>query len=157
MTISRTSKAVLITDAGSAIGEAIARHLASQGHSLILGGRRLDHIGALARDIARTGGIATYQELDVTSRGSLRAFLLIAEACFERIDALVNTAGLTPAMVAILAVLKAQGVDHVIHVPTDHSLHASTIAVQVEQAIDAHGERDVCLPDGAGVTICRAG
>lgn len=143
MTNPRTSsKAILITDAGSIVGETIARHLASQGHQVMLGARRLDRIAALARDIAQTGGTAKYQELDVTSRGSLRAFLVIAEACHGRIDALINTAGMTPAMVAVLPILKAQGVEHVIHVPTDHSLHARTIAVQVEQAIDLPGAVD---------------
>lgn len=157
MTSSRPRKAILITDAGSVIGEAIARHLALQGHQIMLGGCRLDRIATLARDIARTGGAATYQELDVTSRGSLRAFLVIAEACHGPIDALVNTAGMTPAMVAVLPVLKAQGVAHVIHVPTDHALQARAIAEQVEQAIDVCGGRDVFLPEDAGATIRRAG
>lgn len=157
MTTSRPRKAVLVTDAGSPVGEAIARHLASQGHQVMLGGRRLDRIAMLARDIARTGGAATYQELDVTSRGSLRAFLVIAEACHAPIDALVNTAGMTPAMVAVLPVVKAHGVVQVIHVPTDHSLQARAIAEQVEQAIDVYGGRDVFLPEDASPTIRRAG
>jgi NADP-dependent 3-hydroxy acid dehydrogenase YdfG len=157
MTTSRPRKTILITDAGSAIGEAIARHLASQGHQMMLGGPRLDRIAALARDIVQAGGTASFQEMDVTSRGSLRAFLLIAEACHGRIDALVNTAGMTPAMVAVLPVLKAQGVDHVIHVPTDHALQPRAIAEQVEQAIDVYGGQVVLLPENAGATIGRAG
>lgn len=128
-------KFVLITDSGSASGEAIARHLASQGHRVMLGGCRLDRLTALAREISQAGGSASYQELDVTSRGSLRAFLVIAEACHGPIDALVNTAGLTPAMIAVLPVLKAQGIAQVIHVPTDHSLHAQGIAAAIDAAI----------------------
>ncbi len=131
-----SSKVVLITDAGSAAGEAIARHLASQGHQVMLGARCLDRIAALARDIAQSGGVANYQELDVGSRGSVRAFLVIAEACFERIDALVNTAGMANGIVAALPVVKAQGVAHVIHVPTDHALHARAIAEAIADALE---------------------
>lgn len=157
MTTPRTSKTVLITDAGSTVGEAIARHLARHGRHVMLGGRRLDRIAMLARDIAQAGGTASYQELDVTSRGSLRAFLLIAEACHGPIAALVNTAGMTPALVAVLPVVKAQDVAQVIHVPTDHSLHPLAIAAQVGQAIDVDGRRDVFLPENAGAPIRRAG
>ena len=135
-------KVILITDAGSAVGEASARHLASQGHCVMLGAGRLERIAMLARDITRSGGVATYQELDCTSRGSLRAFLLIAEACHGPIDALVNTAGMTPAMVAVLPVLEAQGIAQVIHVPTDHSLQAQGIAEAIDHALGQPGHFD---------------
>ena len=129
-------KVILITDAGSAVGEASARHLASQGHCVMLGAGRLERIAMLARDITRSGGVATYQELDVTSRGSLRAFLVIAEACFGRIDAFVNNSGMNPAIAAILPLLETQGVAHVIHVPTDHAVQANAIAEAIGGAID---------------------
>ncbi len=138
-----SSKVVLITDAGSDIGEAIARHLASQGHQVMLGARTIERIAALARDIAQSGGAANYQELDVTSRGSVWAFLLIAEACYERIDALVNTAGMTSGIVPMLPIIKAQGIAHVIHVPTGHSLLARAIAEQVGLAVDLPDHVDV--------------
>ena len=143
MTKSCAKKVILITDAGSVIGEAIARHLASRGHRVMLGGRYLDRIAMLSRDIVRGGGVAKYQELDVTSHGSLRAFLVIAEACHGRIDALVNTAGMTAGIVAVLPVLKAQGVAHVIHVPTDHALQGRAIAEAIDDAIDRPGHFDI--------------
>jgi len=136
MTKSCSSKVILITDAGGDVGEAIARCLAAEGHRVMLGTRCIERLAVLARDIVRSGGVASYQELDVTSRGSVRAFLVIAEACFGRIDVLVNTAGMTPAIVAALPVAKAQGVAHVIHVPTDHALHAGAMAEAVAEAID---------------------
>ena len=136
-------KVILITDAGSVIGETIARHLASQGHRIMLGAGRLDQIAMLARDIARSGGVATYQELDVTSRGSLRAFLVIAEACFGRIDAFVNSAGMTPAIAAIVPHLEAQDIAHVIHVPTDHSLQARAMAKAIGCAIEQSTHVDI--------------
>ncbi|QDM17083.1 SDR family NAD(P)-dependent oxidoreductase [Tardiphaga sp. vice352] len=131
-------KLVLITDSGSAIGEAIARHLASQGYKVMLGGRSLDRLAALAGAITRAGS-ASYQELDVTSRGSLRAFLLIAEACHGPIDALVDTAGMPPAMAAVLA---TQGIARVLHVPTDHALQANAIAGTIGRALEQPGTID---------------
>jgi len=139
----RTSKTILITDAGCATGEAIARHLASQGHQLMLGARRLDRVAGLAREITRAGGAANYQELDVTSHGSARAFLLIAEACHGRIDALVNTAGMAHGIVALLPLLEAQGVAHVIHVPADHALHGHAVAEAIDRAIARPGRVDI--------------
>ena len=136
-------KVILITDAGSAIGEATARHLASQGHLVMLGAARLDRVAALARDITRSGGVATYQELDVTSRGSLRAFLVIAEACFGRIDAFVNNTGMTPAIAAIVPHLEAQNIAHVIHVPTDHSLQAHVMAEAIGCVIEQSTHVDI--------------
>ena len=108
----------------------------------MLGARCIERLAALARDVVRSGGVASYQELDVTSRGSLRAFLLIAEACHGPIDALVNTAGMTPAMVAVLPVLEAQGIAQVIHVPTDHSLHRRAIAEAIDHALGQPGHFD---------------
>ncbi|MET0720398.1 MAG: SDR family NAD(P)-dependent oxidoreductase [Tardiphaga sp.] len=140
-TSSGFGKVIVITDAGSDSGEAIARHLASQGHRVMLGARSLERIAALARDIARSGGVASYQEVDVSSRGSVRAFLVIAEVCFERIDVLVNTAG--SGIVAALPVIEAQGVARVIHVPTDHALHARAIAEAIGGAVAQPDHVDV--------------
>jgi NADP-dependent 3-hydroxy acid dehydrogenase YdfG len=149
MTTSRTSrKTILITEAGSDIGEAVARHLASDGHRVMLGGRRIERIAALARAIAQTGGAAKYQEIDVTSRGSVMAFLVIAEACFGRIDVLINTAGMMAGIVAALPVLAAQGVAQVIHVPTDHALQARAITAAIADAIGAPDHVDVADTTG---------
>ena len=135
-----SSKVILITDAGSEIGEATARQLAACGHTLMLGARRLERVAAIAQDIATGGRAATYQEVDAGSPGSVRAFLLIAEACHGRIDVVVNTAGMPGGIVAVLPALTARGV-HIIHVPTDHALHADAMARQLGLAIGAPAAR----------------
>jgi NADP-dependent 3-hydroxy acid dehydrogenase YdfG len=144
MTASPSSrKVILITDADCDIGAAIARHLAAQGHQLMLGARRIEHIVALAREIAQGGGAVNHLELDLGSRGSVRAFLVIAEACYGRIDALVNTAGMASGIVAVLPIIEAQGIVHVIHVRKDHALQARAIAEAIDVAIDRPGHVDL--------------
>lgn len=91
-----SGKVILITGASSDSGEATARHLASLGHRVMLGARRLDRIAAIAQAITAAGGDALFQQLDVTSFGSFKAFAVIAEACYGRVDVLVNLAEVMP-------------------------------------------------------------
>src|SRR5258705_2512845 len=91
-----TPKTVLITGASSGIGEATARHLAAQGHRVVLGARRIGRIKAIANEIAEAGGTAIALELDVTDLESMKAFAARAHRQFGRIDVLVNNAGVMP-------------------------------------------------------------
>lgn len=89
-------KVVLITGASSGIGEATARTLAAAGHRVILGARRVDRIETLAKEIRAEGGSAEYQALDVTSLEDMHVFAAHALERYERIDVLVNNAGVMP-------------------------------------------------------------
>jgi NADP-dependent 3-hydroxy acid dehydrogenase YdfG len=87
---------VLITGASSGIGEATARHLAVNGHQVVLGARRTDRIAALAQEIQAASGQALHHDLDVTDLESVKAFAAFAYERFGRIDVLVNNAGVMP-------------------------------------------------------------
>ncbi|MFB8004990.1 SDR family oxidoreductase [Nocardia sp. NPDC056000] len=89
-------KVVLITGASSGIGEATARILAAAGHLVVLGARRVDRIEVLAKEIRAEGGNAEYHALDVTSLEDTQAFAAHALERHERIDVLVNNAGVMP-------------------------------------------------------------
>lgn len=99
MTLSSTniqSKVVLITGASSGIGEATARHLADQGHHVVLGARRVGRIEAIAREITDAGGKSLALALDVTQMDSVNEFVRTAHRRLGRVDVLVNNAGVMP-------------------------------------------------------------
>lgn len=89
-------KVVIITGAGSGIGQACARLLAAQGCAVVLGGRREAPLAALAEEIVAAGGRAAWRPADVTKRAELEALVALAMERFGRVDVLVNNAGIGP-------------------------------------------------------------
>ena len=89
-------KVIIITGASSGIGEATARLLASKGAKVVLGARREDKLKQIADEIAKAGGQALYQTLDVTSQGDNDAIVKRAVDTFGRVDAIFLNAGLMP-------------------------------------------------------------
>lgn len=89
-------KIILITGASSGIGEATARHLAAQGHQVILGARRTDRLETLVAEIKTAGGRADYRALDVTNMEDTQAFADYALQTHGQIDVLINNAGVMP-------------------------------------------------------------
>lgn len=90
------NKIVLITGASSGIGEATARLLAKNGATVVMGARRLDRLKQIAVEIHEAGGIAEFQQLDVTDSQSVNSFVAFAKDRFGRVDVLFNNAGVMP-------------------------------------------------------------
>lgn len=86
---------VAITGASSGIGEATALAFARKGSRLALGARRLDRLNAVAQRCRDRGSpdVST-RRLDVGKGTDARAFVAAALRDHERIDVLVNNAGL---------------------------------------------------------------
>lgn len=83
-------KTIVITGAGTGLGRAMARRLAHDGHRVILLGRRLDKVRAVASEI---GDSAEGLACDVTDPASVdAAFARIGER-HGRVDVLINNAG----------------------------------------------------------------
>lgn len=92
----KASKVILITGASSGIGEATARHLAGQGHRLLIGARRTGRLNALAEELRAAGGDVAVRTLDVTSADDFKAFADYAATTLGPVDVLVNNAGVMP-------------------------------------------------------------
>ncbi len=82
---------VLVTGASSGFGAAIARKFVHQGHRVIAAARRTDRLAALAAEL---GSQLLPVELDVTDKTSIDRMLAALPADWQRIDSLVNNAGL---------------------------------------------------------------
>ncbi len=82
---------VLVTGASSGFGAAIARKFVHQGHRVIAAARRTDRLAALASEL---GSHLLPVQLDVTDKASIDRMLATLPPDWQRIDVLVNNAGL---------------------------------------------------------------
>jgi short-subunit dehydrogenase len=85
---------VMITGASSGIGAATALAFAGQGARLELGARRLDRLEKVAEKCRRAGSPdVNVRQVDVGGRGDARAFVAAALRKHERLDVVINNAG----------------------------------------------------------------
>jgi 3-hydroxy acid dehydrogenase/malonic semialdehyde reductase len=84
---------VLVTGATAGFGEATAERFARDGARLVVVGRRIDRLEALAK---RLGALAPVHPLplDVRDRAAVERALATLPADFAKVDVLVNNAGL---------------------------------------------------------------
>jgi NADP-dependent 3-hydroxy acid dehydrogenase YdfG len=85
-----TGKVVCITGAGRGLGRAMAERFASEGASLVLGARTTPEIDELASRL----GDAIAVQTDVRSAADCRRLVDAAMAEHDRLDILINNAGL---------------------------------------------------------------
>jgi len=83
---------VVITGAGSGLGRSLALSLAAKNHRLTLVGRSKERL--LETRAAIAGEDCLTLAVDVTEEGAGEYVITETLACFQRIDALVNNAGL---------------------------------------------------------------
>ncbi len=95
-TLNITDKVVVITGASSGIGEATARHLATQGARLVLGARRLDRLELLGSELRAEGANVGVKAIDVTSLEDTQSLVQAAVQAFGRVDVIMNNAGVMP-------------------------------------------------------------
>ncbi|PND59684.1 short-chain dehydrogenase [Mycobacterium sp. ENV421] len=91
----QTGRTVVITGANTGLGYETARALAAKGAHVVLAVRNLDKGKAAADLIVRRypGADVSVQELDLTSLASIRAAAEELRARHDRIDLLINNAG----------------------------------------------------------------
>lgn len=87
-------KVVLITGAGSGIGQASARIFAGEGARVAVVDVNLEAAQETAKQIADIGGHAVAIQCDVSSASGVKLMVDEAIATFERLDVLFNNAGI---------------------------------------------------------------
>ncbi|MFA0016605.1 SDR family oxidoreductase [Vibrio lentus] len=131
------NKVIVITGASSGLGEAMARKLASQGASVVLGARRVEKLNAIVADIKNENGHAVALATDVTKAESVKALVDLAVTTFGRADVMINNAGIMP--LSPLSALKVQEWNDTIDVNIKGVLNGIAAALPVfEQQETGH-------------------
>lgn len=108
-----TGQVIVVTGGGSGIGRCIAHELAALGAHVVLIGRKIDKLHAVASEIAAQGGRASFHTCDIRQEEAVKATVTAVVAAQGRIDGLVNNAGgqyITP-----LEAISAKGWEAVIN------------------------------------------
>ena len=87
------TRVALITGAGSGIGKATALAFLRDGFRVVLAGRSLDKLAAVAAEAGVQGNSLTFRT-DVCDPASVRALFAAMHARFGRLDVLFNNAGM---------------------------------------------------------------
>jgi NADP-dependent 3-hydroxy acid dehydrogenase YdfG len=87
-------RVVIVTGASSGIGAATVRLLAQAGMRVVLAARRVERLEQVQREIVEAGGSALVVPTDVTQRDALQNLIARTLDEWDRIDVLVNNAGL---------------------------------------------------------------
>ncbi len=93
--MSFTDKVVVITGASDGIGAELARQLSVDKPKLVLAARRRDALEAVARQCEAVGATTFCVVSDVSIEADCRTLIAATVEKFERIDALVNNAGVS--------------------------------------------------------------
>src|SRR5512139_3065273 len=91
-----TDKVVLVTGAGRGIGKAIAIAFARAGACVAVNDINPDSCAKAADEIIALGGPAAACQADVANKLAVQAMLIDIEDRWERIDILINNAGVEP-------------------------------------------------------------
>ena len=90
-----SKRTALVTGASRGIGRACAVALASAGYRVVLAARSIDNLNETAKAIQEKGGESFTIEMDLSNRESIADGFSKTTKEFERVDVLVNNAGIT--------------------------------------------------------------
>lgn len=88
-------KTIIVTGASGGIGAEAAQKFASHGARVVLGARRAELLGQIARDISQDGGEAVFLAGDVGDGQYAADLVSLAEEKFGGLDGAFNNAGAT--------------------------------------------------------------
>jgi len=87
-------KVVLVTGSTTGIGEACARAFSAAGASIMITGRNAERGERVRDDLLRQGGAAAFVQANIRSGGVCERLVTETVEHFERLDVLVNNAGI---------------------------------------------------------------
>jgi NAD(P)-dependent dehydrogenase (short-subunit alcohol dehydrogenase family) len=90
-------RSVIVTGAGSGIGQVTASRFAAEGASVLVADRIAARAEAVAAEIQDAGGFARACVVDVSQSGEVEAMMELALEVFGRLDVLVNNAAICEA------------------------------------------------------------
>ncbi|WP_437674505.1 SDR family NAD(P)-dependent oxidoreductase [Sorangium sp. So ce131] len=101
-------RAAIVTGAGTGVGRATALAFAREGARVVVANRRSDAGQAVVAEIEALGGEALYVQTDVSRRESVQGLIEAALARYDRIDILINNAGVLGQMALTADVTEEQ-------------------------------------------------
>jgi 3-oxoacyl-[acyl-carrier protein] reductase len=102
------NKSIIVTGAGSGIGEGIAKRLAAEGAQVVVNDVNVEGGQRVVSDIASAGGKAVFCRADVTLSDDMKRLVETATAQFGGLDVMVNNAGWSHHNKPILEVTEAE-------------------------------------------------
>lgn len=165
-----TGKVVVITDAGSMLGEAAARYLSEQGAIVALGSGKLHRIRELAHELAWDGGRAIAVQADLAHKAQVKELVRQAADAFGTVDVLVTCdddapqreptceigrARVAPAVGAVLPLMLRQRRGHIVDLSctsdatsglreTLQAANIRTTTISVATASTPEGSAEAC-------------
>ncbi len=88
-------KSIIVTGAGSGIGEGIARRLAAEGARVVVNDINVAMGEKVVAAIVKAGGTASFFKADVTKTAEVKALVANAVERYGKLDVMVNNAGWT--------------------------------------------------------------
>ena len=89
-------KVVVITGAASGFGRLVAQKVAALGAQVVLSDVDVEALNQAVSEITQAGGVALAQPADVTSLEQMHSLAKVAIDTYERIDVMINNAGVMP-------------------------------------------------------------
>ena len=89
------NKSIIVTGAGSGIGEGIAHRLAAEGAQVVVNDINVAMGEKVVAAIVKAGGIASFFRADVTKSAEVKALVATAVERYGKLDVMVNNAGWT--------------------------------------------------------------
>ena len=95
-------KVIIVTGGNKGIGLAISKAAAKNGAKVVIGGRNLDEGERIVKQIHESGGEALFYAGDLTDLSHCENIIRRAVDTYGRLDGLVNYAGTTRSMAALI-------------------------------------------------------